>query len=61
VTGPAKCALAFEHAAETLDRAGPATERHPGVAAAAESLRDAARVIRCEESAFVIDRERPTS
>jgi uncharacterized membrane protein YccC len=47
-TDPAACALELERAAETLDRASSGTELPEGAAAAAESLRDAARILRRE-------------
>ncbi len=50
---PSTCALELERAAQTLDRASSAIEKRAGAAAAAESLRDAARIVRREESSFV--------
>jgi uncharacterized membrane protein YccC len=50
--GHAECALVLERAAESLDRAPSQVDDRARMAAAAESLRDAARIIRREESTF---------
>ena len=57
VKGPSECALEFERAADTLDLASSAIENCAGAAAAAESLRDAARIIKREGSSSLGEAE----